>query len=133
MIELVPEKLTQLNFAEFGDVIDMDMSKSFLINDDFTRRYHELATTDVEELDGKTILSIFKSSRRGFPIKIKMMENHPLGSQAFLPMQPHKWLVVVATGDVPTAETCRAFIASGNQGVQYAKGVWHHPPINARG
>ncbi|MGL1921866.1 MAG: ureidoglycolate lyase [Hyphomicrobiales bacterium] len=127
MIKLLPEKLTQQSFAEFGNVIEMDAEKSFLINDDYTRRYHNLASVDVADGNGHAIFSIFKSKRRPFPLEIKMMENHPLGSQAFMPMQPHDWLIVVATGKVPTAETCRAFIATGNQGVQYAKGVWHHP------
>lgn len=127
MIKLKVEPLTQEAFAEFGDVIEMDGDKSFLINEGHTRRYHQLAEADVADGGGKAIISIFQSSRRAFPLEIKMMENHPLGSQAFLPMQPHNWLVVVATGDVPSAETCHAFLASGNQGVQYNKGVWHHP------
>lgn len=127
MISLKVEPLTQNAFAEFGDVIEMNADKSFLINDGYTRRYHDLASSQLAKPDDKTIFSIFKSSRRPFPLEIKMMENHPLGSQAFLPIQPHEWLVVVATGDVPIAENCRAFLAKGNQGVQYNMGVWHHP------
>lgn len=127
MIKLEVEPLTQAAFAEFGDVIEMDEEKSFLINQGNTRRYHELAKTDVGDQDGHAIFSIFKSKRWAFPLEIKMMEKHPLGSQAFMPMQSHDWLVVVATGDIPTPETCRAFIATGSQAVQYGKGVWHHP------
>lgn len=127
MILITPVKLTQDAFTEFGQVIEMDEDKSFLINEGNTRRYHDLARTDVDDGGGHPIISIFKSRRWEFPLEIKMMENHPLGSQAFLPMQPHEWLIVVATGDVPTAATCRAFVAAGNQGVQYNKGVWHHP------
>lgn len=127
-IKLKVEPLTQEAFAPFGQVIEMDIRKSFLINEGHTRRYHELAEVDVAEDGGTAIFSIFKSSRRAFPLEIKMMENHPLGSQAFLPMQAADWLVVVSEGiDIPTAETCRAFLASASQGVQYGKGVWHHP------
>lgn len=128
VIKLKVEKLTKEAFAPFGQVIEMDVGKSFLINEGHTRRYHELAEVDVADGGGNAIFSIFKSSRREFPIEIKMMEHHPLGSQAFMPMQAAEWLVVVSEGiDIPTAETCRAFLASASQGVQYGKGVWHHP------
>lgn len=128
MIKLKVEPLTQEAFAPFGDVIEMDADKAFMINEGHTRRYHELAEVDVVDGGGTAIFSIFKSTRWGFPLEIKMMENHPLGSQAFLPMQGHDWLIVVSEGvDIPTAETCRAFLAKGEQGVQYGKGVWHHP------
>ncbi|NRB14533.1 MAG: ureidoglycolate lyase [Rhizobiales bacterium] len=124
---LTPKPLTQQAFAPFGDVIEMDEDKSYLINQDMTRRYHKLATSDTDTQNGSSIISIFKSKRWQFPLQILMMEKHPLGSQAFLPMQGHNWLIVVATGNVPTAQTCQAFIATGVQGVQYNKGVWHHP------
>ena len=128
VIRLKVEPLAEEAFAPFGQVIEMDVEKSFMINEGHTRRYHELAEVDVADGGGTAIFSIFKSSRREFPIEIKMMEHHPLGSQAFLPMQAADWLVVVSEGDeIPTAETCRAFLASANQGVQYGKGVWHHP------
>lgn len=105
----------------------MDFDKSFFINEGHTRRYHELAAVDAADGDGHAIISIFKTSRWAFPLEIKMMEKHPMGSQAFMPMQHYKWLIVVASGDTPTAQTCQAFIANGNQGIQYKKGVWHHP------
>lgn len=127
MIKLIPEPLTQQNFAPFGQVIEMDMSKSFLINADTTRRYHDMAEIDVSAHGGVPILSIFSAERREFPLTIKMVEKHPLSTQAFLPMQAWPWLVVVASGDTPSVETCRAFLAQGNQGVQYGAGVWHHP------
>ncbi|NRA89414.1 MAG: ureidoglycolate lyase [Rhizobiales bacterium] len=127
MIKLTPQKLMQDAFKPFGNVIEMDEDSSFLINEGTTRRYHALANVDVDAQSGQAIISIFKSQRRSAPIAITMMEKHPLGSQAFLPAEAHDWLVVVATGDLPSAETCIAFIAKGNQGVQYAKNVWHHP------
>lgn len=127
MIDLIPEPLTQKAFAPFGKVIEMANANSFLINEGTTTRYHALAKTDVADEAGETIISIFESHRRALPIEIKMMEKHPLGSQAFLPAEAHDWLIVVATGDVPTAETCKTFLAKADQGVQYAKNIWHHP------
>ena len=59
-----------------------------------------------------------------------MMERHPLGSQAFIPTGPHLWLTVVApAGNPPEPSDLRAFIAGAGQGVNYHRGVWHHPLI----
>ena len=124
---LRPEPLTAEAFAPFGQVIEADHDKSYLINEGTTRRFHDLAQVDVTDGEGEAILSIFRGTPRSLPIAITMMERHPLGSQAFVPMHPAHWLIVVAEGENPTAETCRAFLAAGNQGVQYAKNVWHHP------
>ncbi len=61
------------------------------------------------------------------PLTISMLERHPLGSQAFYPLQDEEWLVVV--GKSPAPEALRVFLASGRQGVNYAPGTWHHPLI----
>ncbi len=128
MIKITPQPLTAESFAPFGDIIGLDHSKSFLINEGTTRRYHALAETDVSDGGGSAILSIFDGERRPWPLEIKMLEKHPLGSQAFIPMEDEPWLVVVGEGaDKPTVQNCRAFLARGDQGVQYHKGVWHHP------
>ena len=127
MIKLTPEPLTAENFAPFGSVIEPDMARSFLINEDTTRRFHQLAEIDRHEDEGRSIISIFRAERRSLPLEIRMMEKHPLGAQAFLPAQAHKWLIVVADGERPKAKDCRVFIAEGCQGVQYNAGVWHHP------
>ena len=121
--------LTGAAFAEFGDVIETEGAQSFLINEGTTRRYNALTELDISDQSGRAILSVFEAERRAFPFQIKMMERHPLGSQAFFPLDNWTWLAVVARGEVPTPESCEAFVATGRQGVQYAKGVWHHPLI----
>lgn len=127
MIDLRPIPLTAENFAPFGEVIEADHAKSYLINEGTTRRFHALAKADVAAQGGEPILSIFRGTARPLPIEIAMLERHPLGSQAFMPLQCHDWLVVVAEGEKPEAGDCRAFLARGDQGVQYARNVWHHP------
>ena len=127
LIHLRPEPLTQEAFAPFGQVIEADHDKSYLINEGTTRRFHDLAQADVRDGEGEAILSIFRGTPRPLPIALSMMERHPLGAQAFVPMQPASWLVVVCEDEIPTPAGCRAFMASGSQGVQYAKNVWHHP------
>ncbi|MCW2306366.1 ureidoglycolate lyase [Rhodobium gokarnense] len=124
MRDLVPEPLTRDAFAPFGTVIETAGAKSFQINEGFATRYHALASADPGD-GGTAILSIFRGRRRPDPIRIAMLERHPLASQAFVPLSAHDWLVVVA--EEPRAESLRCFHARGDQGVQYARGVWHHP------
>lgn len=128
MISLTPIPLTQESFAPFGQVVEADEAQSFLINEGTTRRYHALANVDVGTNGGEPIISIFAGTRRDLPFELKMVEKHPLGSQAFMPLQAKPWLVVVAD-DVadPEPEHLHAFLARGDQGIQYARGVWHHP------
>ena len=124
MTPLVPDPLTAEAFAPFGRVIEADQAASYPINDGTTRRFHKLATAD-EGANGEAILSIFRAAPRPRPIAIRMLECHPLGAQAFVPMERHPWLAVVAERPEPGA--CRAFLVQGDQGLQYAANTWHHP------
>ncbi len=124
MTPLPVEPLTGLAFAPFGRVIETDGADSYLINEGTTRRFHALASADAGA-GGEAVLSIFRASAWPQPIEIKMLERHPLGAQAFVPVEPSPWLIVVADRAEPAA--CRAFAARGNQGAQVAAGIWHHP------
>ncbi|MBL4831488.1 MAG: ureidoglycolate lyase [Aliivibrio sp.] len=127
-IILTVEPLTAQAFSLFGDVIERDGSDFFLINNGSTRRYHELANVDVEDQSGKAIISIFEATPLEYPLTIKMVERHPLGSQAFIPLLGNSYLIVVAQkGENPKSKNLKAFISNGKQGVNYHKGVWHHP------
>jgi ureidoglycolate lyase len=125
---LTIEPLTAAAFAPFGDVIEAsDAREHFTINAGTTERYHDLATVEPGP-EGRVILSIFRGEPRQLPFVVKMMERHPLASQAFVPMSGRPYLVVVAPpGDTPQSEHLRAFLAGPEQGVNYARGVWHHP------
>ena len=114
------EPLTAEAFAPFGDVIEVDPSRAFDINDGFTTRNHALARVQSQ---AGAILSIFEGRVR--PLSVAMVECHPLGSQAFVPLNGQDWLAVVAGTPEPAA--CRAFLCKGAQGLQYNAGVWHHP------
>lgn len=128
MSPLTPEPLTREAFAPFGDVIEAsDAVRHFTINTGNTERYHDLADIDAGP-DGRVIVSIFRGQPRTLPFKVEMMERHPLGSQAFVPLSGRPYLVVVApAGTAPGAQDLRVFAARGDQGVNYAPGVWHHP------
>ena len=127
MKTLQMERLTREAFAPFGDVIELDGARHFPINGGTTERYHDLAQVDVIGQGGRPLINLFRAQPRALPVEINMMERHPLGSQAFLPLSDVSYLVVVApAGDFDPAHM-RAFWTDGWQGVNYAKGVWHHP------
>ncbi len=115
------EPLGAESFAPFGQVIEADPATAVEINAGYTTRFHALAQADVG--DGAAILSIFRGRPR--PLEIAMLERHPLGSQAFVPLNGRDWLAVVA--ETPDPAALRAFYCRGDQGVQYARNVWHHP------
>jgi ureidoglycolate lyase len=123
MPELKVEPLTPADFAEFGAVIAADAArKMFAINQGSTQRYHALATVDVG--DGQGAISLARAQPFALPLTIAMLERHPLGSQAFIPLHGTRWVVVVAASPESTP---RAFLADRGQGVQYHRGTWHHP------
>jgi ureidoglycolate lyase len=126
MRSVIPLPLTREAFRPFGDVIDMDGASPIVINQGFAERFNDLAFVDVAAEGGVTNVSLFLGTPRTAPIEIRLMERHPLGSQLFFPLQDRPWLVLVAE-DVHDADSYRAFRASGRQGVNYARNVWHHP------
>jgi len=124
---LVPKPLTTEAFSPFGDVIEAnEETKHFAINDGFTQRFHDLAKIDVCENDGHTLVNIFRSTPLVQPIMIKMMERHPYGSQAFIPLGTNSYLIVVAPAGDFDVSKLEVFIANSDQGVNYHKGTWHH-------
>ena len=124
---ITPKPLTKDAFSVFGDVIEASSdAKNFAINDGHTTRFHDLAKVDVDDNNGHTLVNIFRSKPLTQPIAIKMMERHPHGSQAFIPMGPNPYLVVVAPAGEFDVNKIEVFIAKAGQGVNYHKGTWHH-------
>jgi ureidoglycolate lyase len=126
MRDLAPEPLTAEAFAPFGDVIEAsDRAEQIPINYGCTTRFNDLARVDVSDGGGHPIVSLFRARPLDPPI-LKVFERHPLGSQSFTPLQGRPFLVAVApVGDLDPA-AIRVFRAGPHQGVNYAKGVWHH-------
>ena len=127
---LAAQPLTRAAFAPFGDAIEADGAQHFEINNGSTTRFHDLARVDVAAEGGHTLVNIFRARPLAMPLTIAMMEKHPLGSQAFIPLEAAPFLVVVAPpGDSVAPEDLRAFLTQGRQGVNYGRGVWHHSVI----
>jgi len=117
--------LTSTNFAPFGDVVEAcGVAKS--INYEQTERYHDLASIDVSAKGGQTLVNIFRTSPLPMPIKIEIMERHPLSSQMFMPLSDNPYLVVVAPKGEFDESKIKVFLASSDQGVNYHAGTWHH-------
>ena len=117
------EPLTRAAFAPYGDVIEPDGAReSYAVNEGTATRFHDLARID-PGAGGHLVVSIFRAEPRELPFEIAMLERHPLGTQAFVPLSDAPYLVVVGYG--PSGAP-RVFRAQG-QGVNFRKGVWHHP------
>jgi ureidoglycolate lyase len=128
-LQLTIEPLTQEAFAPYGEVIETEGRDHFLINKDHTKRFHQLANVQLDER-GQGIISIFEATTYAKPLKIDMMEHHPFGSQAFVPMSEQPFLLVVAPkGDSVSVDQLKAFKTNGRQGVNYFAGTWHYPVI----
>ncbi|MGJ4961753.1 ureidoglycolate lyase [Bradyrhizobium sp. HKCCYLRH3061] len=126
MHTLTPQPLTKAAFAAFGDVVETDGAQPIDINQGFARRCNGLAAIDVTSGGVDVNISLFEAKPRPLPIEIRLMERHPLGTQLFMPLQNRPWLVLVCA-DPRDPASYRAFAASGRQGVNYARNVWHHP------
>ncbi|MDC1159132.1 ureidoglycolate lyase [Candidatus Pelagibacter sp.] len=127
---ITPKAINKENFKKFGDMITTDDIKPLEINDGYAKRYDGIATLDAKKNNGESIISIFSALKRSFPMKVDMMEKHPLGSQAFIPMKETTFLAFVAPEGVkPDLDKVEAFIVPKGVGVNYNAGIWHFPLI----
>lgn len=126
-LDLRAQPLTREAFAPFGDVIEVSAQNQVIpINYGLTDRHHDLAKIDVASEGGTPIISLFHSRSVSVPFAVEIMERHPLGSQAFMGLGGHPYLVIVGAAGDFDARALRAFVARGNQGVNYHRGTWHH-------
>jgi ureidoglycolate lyase len=125
--------LTREAFAPFGDVLETEGAHSFKINNGTTTRFHNLAKVETTGPQARTLISLFRGNAFFLPVTITMVERHPLGSQAFFPLQAERWLVVVAPDENGVPGMPLAFMVEpgkdGLRGVNYHRNTWHHPLI----
>ena len=122
---LTAAPLTREAFAPFGDVLDTDWKNSFPINAGMTERFHDMAKVEATGPAAKVIISMFRGSPYAFPLQLKLVERHPFGSQAFMPLSPAPFLVVVCPDGPDGPGQPQAFLTAPGQGVNYHRNVWH--------
>lgn len=114
-------------FAPFGDLIDTRVAcENYAINGGQTRRFHALGRADCDTDAGDTIFSIFRSQPISADFKLRTMERHPLGSQAFINTSGNRYAIVVAPAGDLDEDAIRGFIATPQQSINYHRGTWHH-------
>lgn len=126
MHELTPVALTSSLFEPFGDVISKEAATVvYPINAGRAKRYHAL----VRPVAGPHGLSvnIFEAQPVELPLRVDLMERHPLSSQSFMPLDGRPYLVLVGQGESCRSQDIQAFWARGDQGVCYRPGIWHYP------
>ncbi|HCP80792.1 MAG TPA: ureidoglycolate lyase [Octadecabacter sp.] len=115
--------LTADAFAPFGDVLDCTGEADKIINQGLCGRFHDRAELDFT--DGKAGISLFNAQPRNLPYTLKMMERHPDGSQAFIPMTEHSFLVIVAQDNNGVPGNPQAFITKSGQAINFHRNIWH--------
>ena len=132
-IIIKPKKINKKNFSKFGQIIDTSKKTYFRINNGYAKRYDNLGKINTSTKKGKAIVSIFSAKKRRFPMKIDMMEKHPLGSQAFIPMKETSFFAFVAPkGNRPNLRKIKSFIIPKQTGINLNPGIWHFPLISTK-
>ncbi|MFN3615837.1 MAG: ureidoglycolate lyase [Rubrimonas sp.] len=116
--------LTRADFAPFGFVIETPGPTHYPINAGRCIRHHDLAPVELDA-EGRAVISIFVSKPVTLPYALALMERHPLGSQAFVPLQPDPFLVIAAEDNDGAPGRPQAFLTTPGQGVSFGRNVWH--------
>lgn len=134
---LQPQPLTADLFAPYGCVVDAfappgtaqtgPPQGARAINDGTTWRLDIVPNLDLNREGGSPGLAVYSALARQFPLALKVLERHQLGSQSFFPLTGARFVIVVAGPDArPHAGTLQAFLTNGQQGVVLHAGTWHH-------
>lgn len=127
MATLTPKALTKTAFAAYGQIVETCNASSMTINQGLTTRYHDLFRIDVSRKGGHPIGSVFRTQPLTLPHRVTIMERHPLGSQAFIPLDERPFLILVGSaGESLKAEDLELFLTNGKQGVNINRNTWHH-------
>ena len=127
------QPLTAEAFVPYGDVLDCAGAPDKMINEGLCGRFHDRAEIDFE--DGRAGISIFQAQPRALPYKLTLLERHPQGSQAFIPMSFEPFLVIVAQDAGTKPGEVAAFLTAAGQAINFHKGTWHGvlTPLSAPG
>ena len=122
-MKIIIEPMSADAFAPFGDLLEAKGTPDKIINQGLCGRFHDRARMDFS--DGRAGISIFHAEKRDLPLKLDLVERHPDGSQAFVPMSHQPFLVVVAEDQNGIPQNIRAFLTEAGQAINIRRGVWH--------
>lgn len=115
------EPLTADAFAGYGEIIETPKPDHRISISERIVNLRAAATASVR---------LVSRSPTTLPLIYPVMERHLHSSQAFMPMNGARCVVVVAptleSGD-PDIANCRAFLSDAGQGFIYGPNVWHCP------
>ncbi|WP_375056421.1 ureidoglycolate lyase [Zobellella sp. DQSA1] len=133
-LQLRAQPLTAAAFAPFGEVIEAEQQHQFYINDGKALRYHDIARAEALGDSARVAISLVDVEPYALPLAVTLLEKHPRGSQAFIPLDGQPFLILAAPrGPAPGPEAVQAFISNGRQGVNYHTDTWHHPIVSLEG
>lgn len=121
--QITAAPLTAPAFAPFGDVLAA-AGDFRVINEGLCHRHHDLARLDFGP-GGRAGISVFNAQARALPYDFTLVERHPDGSQAFVPMTDSPFLVIVAPDEGGRPGTPCAFLTDGRQAINLHRGTWH--------
>ena len=122
---IIAQPLTAAAFAPFGTVIDTTQAAPRPMNAGMARRFHDLAAIEVIGDGARVVVSLVEAQPYALPLRLTLVERHPLGAQAFVPLNAAPFLVVVCPDDAGKPGTPQAFVTAPHQGVCYARAIWH--------
>jgi ureidoglycolate lyase len=120
---LTPAPLTAEACSAYGDVIEVSGEPDKIINQGMCGRHHDLAKVDFG--NGRAGISLFDAKARTFPYTVDMVERHPDGSQAFVPLDGVPMLVIVAEDKDGAPVNLKAFVTQPGQSINLHRGTWH--------
>ena len=121
--EIVTQPLTSTAFAPFGDILEAKGTADKIINQGLCARFHDLARLNFS--DGRAGISLFNATPRTLPYQLTMMERHPEGSQAFIPMSMNRFLIIVASDKNNRPGRPLAFLSDPGQAINFHRNIWH--------
>ena len=121
--EIITQPLTSTAFAPFGDILEAKGTADKIINQRLCGRFHDLARLNFS--DGRAGISLFHATPRTLPYQLTMMERHPEGSQAFIPMSMNRFLIIVASDKNNRPGRPLAFLSDPGQAINFHRNIWH--------
>lgn len=122
---IIAAPLTREAFAPFGQVLTTEGARHFSINNGMTERFDDLATVEIGGENGRPLISIFRGKPYELPLRLTLVERHPLGSQAFMPLHPRPFLVIVAPDENGVPGMPLAFLTEPGVGINIGRSIWH--------